>query len=76
VAPDLKTVSAGLTLLYRDPKKLVADPALFERYREAMAAIEGHDGWLAANPFGYTVLDREASLGHYRTPDAGTRGPI
>jgi hypothetical protein len=23
-----------------------------------------------------TVLDREASLGHYRTPDPGTRGPI
>ncbi|HEY2652313.1 MAG TPA: cytochrome P450 [Solirubrobacteraceae bacterium] len=37
------------------------DPALRgEAYRRAMAGLEGHDGWLAANPFGYTVLDREA----------------
>jgi hypothetical protein len=25
-----------------------------------MAGLKGYDGWLAANPFGYTVLDREA----------------
>jgi cytochrome P450 len=31
-----------------------------EQYRQAMAALRGHDGWLAANPFGYTVLDRES----------------
>lgn len=31
-----------------------------ERYRQAMAALRGYDGWLAANPFGYTVLDRES----------------
>ena len=31
-----------------------------EPYREAMAGLTGYDGWLAANPFGYTVLDREA----------------
>lgn len=38
-----------------------ADPELRgERYRAAMAALEGYDGWLAANPFGFTVLDREA----------------
>ncbi|MBV8431004.1 MAG: cytochrome P450, partial [Solirubrobacterales bacterium] len=37
------------------------DPELRgERFRRAMAAVEGHDGWLAANPFGYTVLDRES----------------
>jgi cytochrome P450 len=28
------------------------------RYREAMAALEGHDGWLAACPFGFLVLER------------------
>src|SRR5437588_11468428 len=31
-----------------------------ERYRQAMAGLEGYDGWLATNPFGYTVLDRES----------------
>ncbi|MGE5617307.1 MAG: cytochrome P450 [Candidatus Woesearchaeota archaeon] len=31
-----------------------------ERYREAMRRLEGYDGWLAANPFGYTVLDHES----------------
>jgi cytochrome P450 len=31
------------------------------RYREAMAALEGHDGWLAACPFGFLVLDRESA---------------
>lgn len=31
-----------------------------ERYRQTMAALRGYDGWLAANPFGYTVLDRES----------------
>jgi cytochrome P450 len=30
------------------------------RYREAMAELHGHDGWLAASPFGFIVLDREA----------------
>jgi cytochrome P450 len=47
------------------------DPALRgEGYREAMAALEGHDGWLAANPFGYTVLEREAAEFFLRTRDA------
>jgi cytochrome P450 len=31
-----------------------------EPYRQAMAGLQGYEGWLAANPFGYTVLDREA----------------
>lgn len=44
------------------------DPALRgESYRAAMAALEGHDGWLAANPFGYTVLEREAAEYFLRT---------
>ena len=31
-----------------------------ERYRRAMAELRGLDGWLAASPFGFIVLDREA----------------
>ena len=31
-----------------------------DRYRAAMADLHGHDGWLAASPFGVIVLDREA----------------
>src|SRR5947209_2143427 len=47
------------------------DPALRgERYRAAMAALEGHDGWLAANPFGYTIIEREAGEFFLRTRDA------
>jgi hypothetical protein len=30
------------------------------RYRQAMAEVRGHDGWLAASPFGFIVLDRDA----------------
>jgi cytochrome P450 len=41
-----------------------------ERYREAMASVEGHDGWLAANPFGFTVLDRESGEMFLRTKNA------
>src|SRR3984885_11015066 len=41
-----------------------------DRYRAAMAAIEGHDGWLAASPFGYIVLDREAGEFFLRTKAA------
>ncbi len=40
------------------------------RYRDAMAALTGHDGWLAANPFGFTVLDRESGEFFLRTNDA------
>jgi cytochrome P450 len=41
-----------------------------ERYRAAMAAVEGREGWLAANPFGYTVLEHEAGEFFLRTKDA------
>jgi cytochrome P450 len=41
-----------------------------ERYRTAMAAVEGHQGWLAANPFGYTVLEHQAGEFFLRTKDA------
>jgi cytochrome P450 len=38
-----------------------------DRYRAAMAELEGHDGWLAASPFGYIVLDRESGEFFLRT---------
>ena len=38
-----------------------------DRYRTAMAELEGHDGWLASSPFGYIVLDREAGEFFLRT---------
>ena len=38
-----------------------------DRYRSAMSALEGHDGWLASGPFGYIVLDREAGEFFLRT---------
>ena len=41
-----------------------------ESYRTAMAAVTGLDGWLASNPFGFTVLDREAGEFFLRTKDA------
>jgi cytochrome P450 len=41
-----------------------------DHYRAAMAELQGHDGWLAANPFGYTVLDREAGELFLRTRQA------
>jgi cytochrome P450 len=40
------------------------------RYRDAMAALQGHDGWLAACPFGFLVLEREAAEFFLRTRDA------
>jgi cytochrome P450 len=47
------------------------DPALRgERYRDAMAGVAGYDGWLATNPFGFTVLDRESGEFFLRTKDA------
>jgi cytochrome P450 len=47
------------------------DPGLRgDRYREAMAAVDRHDGWLASNPYGYTVLDREAAEFFLRTKEA------
>jgi cytochrome P450 len=41
-----------------------------ERYRSAMAELQGYDGWLAACPFGFLVLDRESSEFFLRTRDA------
>jgi len=38
-----------------------------DRYRAAMAELEGHDGWLASSPFGYIVLDRAAGEFFLRT---------
>ncbi len=38
-----------------------------ERYRTAMAELEAHEGWLAAGPFGFIVLDREAGEFFLRT---------
>ena len=38
-----------------------------DRYRTAMAELEGHDGWLAGSPFGFIVLDREAGEFFLRT---------
>ncbi|MGH2870890.1 MAG: cytochrome P450 [Solirubrobacteraceae bacterium] len=32
-----------------------------ERYHEAMSRLRGHDGWLAACPFGFLILDRESA---------------
>jgi cytochrome P450 len=47
------------------------DPSLRgRRYREAMETLEGYDGWLAASPFGFIVLDREAGEFFLRTKDA------
>ena len=47
------------------------DPQLRgERYRAAMAGLDGHDGWLAAGPFGFIVLDRESGEFFLRTKDA------
>ncbi len=41
-----------------------------ERYRSAMAELEGYDGWLAGCPFGFLVLDRESGEFFLRTRDA------
>ena len=39
-----------------------------------MQRLHGHDGWLAANPFGFTVLDREAGEFFLRTQGRGVSG--
>src|ERR1700683_5352092 len=41
-----------------------------DSYRSAMASVRGLDGWLAKNPFGFTVLDRESGEFFPRTRDA------
>jgi len=40
------------------------------RYREAMSELQSHDGWLAASPFGFIVLDRESGEFFLRTKAA------
>jgi cytochrome P450 len=40
------------------------------RYRQAMAALHGHDGWLAACPFGFIVLSHAPAEFFLRTRDA------
>ena len=47
-----------------------------ERYRAAMSTLNGHDGWLAASPFGYIVLDRESGEFFLRTKAAVFPGLI
>jgi cytochrome P450 len=47
------------------------DPRLRgDRFRAAMAALQGRDGWLAACPFGFLVLDRQSAEFFLRTRDA------
>jgi cytochrome P450 len=47
------------------------DPSLRgRRYREAMASVDSHDGWLCASPFGFLVLDHEAGEFFLRTRQA------
>jgi len=41
-----------------------------DHYRTAMSELGGHDGWLAASPFGFIVLDREAGEFFLRTKAA------
>jgi cytochrome P450 len=41
-----------------------------EAYRAAMSELQAGESWLAANPFGFTVLDREAGEFFLRTKDA------
>src|SRR5581483_7016937 len=53
------------------PRPDHTDPSLQgERYRQAMAGLASHNGWLAANPFGFTVLDRESGEFFLRTKEA------
>jgi cytochrome P450 len=51
------------------------DPSLQgDRYREAMAGVEGYEGWLAASPFGFIVLDRESCEWFLRAKDVAFPG--
>lgn len=45
-----------------------------ERYREAMAALFSHDGWLVRAPLGFIVLDRESAEFFLRTRHAAFPG--
>jgi cytochrome P450 len=41
-----------------------------DRYRQAMTELRGHEGWLAASPFGFIVLDHDAGEFFLRTKAA------
>jgi cytochrome P450 len=43
-------------------------------YRNVMASLEAHDGWLAGSPFGYIVIDRDAGEFFLRSRDAAFPG--
>jgi cytochrome P450 len=59
------------------PRLDPTDPQLRgSRYRAAMAGVGGYDGWLAAQPFGYVVLDREAGEFFLRTREAEFPGRV
>jgi cytochrome P450 len=45
-----------------------------DRYHEAMTMVRGHDGWLAACPFGFIVLEREPAEFFLRTRNAAFPG--
>jgi len=47
-----------------------------DHYRTAMAAVRGYEGWLAAGPFGFIVLDRDAAEFFLRTKHAVFPGLI
>ena len=40
VAPDLKTMSSTLTVLYRNPLVVAKDPSILERYWSAVDRID------------------------------------
>jgi cytochrome P450 len=47
------------------------DPSLRGiHYREAMSGLDSYQGWLAASPFGFIVLERESCEWFLRTKDA------
>jgi cytochrome P450 len=51
------------------------DPALRgQAYHAAMAGLPAHEGWLAANPFGYTVIQRDSGEFFLRSTDAAFPG--
>ena len=40
VAPDLKTMSSLLSVIYRNPKAVVKDPSILERYSAAVDRVD------------------------------------
>jgi hypothetical protein len=56
VAPDLKTMSTTLTMVYRNPKAVAKDPSILQRYS---AAIDRVDQYLR-DECGLRIPSREA----------------